>query len=105
MEKAEALLKKSIALDPGSAESHFQLGNVYSKLTEWPDASREYRKAIELKSTLAEAHYHLAEAYRHLGDAPNAEKELQIHQTLMEKQSEQSRRGEDLQTFIIKLTR
>jgi hypothetical protein len=54
---------------------------------------------------LAEAHYHLAEAYRHLGDAPNAEKELQIHQTLMEKQSEQSRRGEDLQTFIIKLTR
>jgi tetratricopeptide (TPR) repeat protein len=105
MEKAEALLKKSIALDPSSAESHFQLGNVYSKLTEWPDASREYRKAIELKPSLAEAHYHLAEAYRHLGDAPNAEKELRIHQTLMEKQSEQSRRDQDLQTFIIRLTR
>ncbi len=105
IEKAEGLLKKSIALDPNYAESYYQLGAVYSKLARWPDAVREYRKAIDLKPSLAEAHYRLAEAYRHLGDSTEADKEFQIHQSLMRQQSEQSLRDQDLQTFLFKLTR
>jgi tetratricopeptide (TPR) repeat protein len=105
VQKAEALLKKSIALDPRYAESYYELGNVYTKLGQWPQAARAYRTAVALKSDLAQAHYRLAAVYRRLGDPSAAQEELQIHQDLMRQQSDQTVRDQNLQTFLYKLTR
>ena len=105
IEKAGPLLRKSIELDPGYAEAHYQFGNLYSTLTRWRDAAEEYRKAIKLQPSMSEAHYRLARTYRHLGDSTNAQMEFQIHQRLAQEESERSRRDQDLQVFLYKLSR
>lgn len=104
LREAESLLKKSIALDPNYAESYYQLGNAHAKLGAWHEAADDYRKAVTLKPTLAEAHYRLAEADRKLGNSSAAQKEFAIHQSLMQQQSQQNLRDQDMQTFLYKLT-
>lgn len=78
----EALLKKAIALEPGLAEAHLQLGNLYSDQRKFADAVPEYLRARELNPDLADAHYRLAQAYVHTGQKDLAQEELKIYQEL-----------------------
>jgi tetratricopeptide (TPR) repeat protein len=78
----EALLKKAISLEPGLAEAHLQLGNLYSDERKFADAIPEYLRARELNPDLADAHYRLAQAYVHTGRKDLAEDELKIYQQL-----------------------
>jgi tetratricopeptide (TPR) repeat protein len=78
----EALLKKAISLDPGLAEAHLQLGNLYSDQRKFADAIPEYVRARELNPDLADAHYRLAQAYVHTGKKDLADEELKIYQLL-----------------------
>jgi tetratricopeptide (TPR) repeat protein len=78
----EGLLKKAISLDPGLAEAHLQLGNLYSDQRKFADAIPEYLRARELNPDLADAHYRLAQAYVHTGKKDLAENELKIYQQL-----------------------
>ena len=59
----ESLLKKAIALEPGLAEAHLQLGNLYSDQRRYAESIPEYVRARELNPDLADAHYRLAQAY------------------------------------------
>jgi tetratricopeptide (TPR) repeat protein len=105
LERAGVLLRKSVALDSNYAEAHFELGNVYSRLSQWRDAAEEYRKAIKLKQSMPEAHYRLATVYRHLGNSASARSELQAHQRLTQAESTRSQRDQDVQVFLFKLAR
>jgi len=105
LEHAGVLLRKSVALDSNYAEAHFELGNVYSRLSQWRDAAEEYRKAIKLKQSMPEAHYRLATVYRHLGNSASARSELQAHQRLTQAESARSQRDQDVQVFLFKLAR
>jgi tetratricopeptide (TPR) repeat protein len=78
----EALLRKAISLEPGLAEAHLQLGNLFSDERRFADAIPEYLRARELNSDLADAHYRLAQAYVHTGRKDLAEEELKIYQQL-----------------------
>ena len=52
LHEVEALLKKSIALDPSLAEAQLQLGNLYSDQTHYAEAIPYYKRAIALNSDL-----------------------------------------------------
>jgi len=78
----EALLKKSITLDPNFAEAHLQLGNLWSDQHKYEDAIPEYKTALRLNNTLADAHYRLGQAYVHTGQRDLAQKQLQVYQQL-----------------------
>ncbi len=80
----ESLLKKAIALEPGLAEAHLQLGNLYSDQRRYAESIPEYVRARELNPDLADAHYRLAQAYVHVGEKDRAQEELKVYQQLNE---------------------
>jgi tetratricopeptide (TPR) repeat protein len=80
----ESLLKKAIALAPGLAEAHLQLGNLYSDERKYAESVPEYVRARELNPDLADAHYRLAQAYVHVGEKDRAQAELKVYQQLNE---------------------
>jgi tetratricopeptide (TPR) repeat protein len=82
LQQIEALLKKSLALEPGLAEAHFQLANLYSDQKKYAEALPEYSRARELNPDLADAHYRLAQAYVRLGKKELAEEEFKIYRQL-----------------------
>jgi tetratricopeptide (TPR) repeat protein len=82
MIQVEDLLKKSIALNPNLAETHLQLGNLYSNQREYAKSVPEYERALGLDSNLPDAHYRLAQDYVHLGQKDRAQAEISIYQRL-----------------------
>jgi tetratricopeptide (TPR) repeat protein len=82
LNQIEALLKKSIALDPGLADAHFQLANLYSDQRQYAVAIPQYLKARELNPDLADVHYRLAQAYVRTGEKDAAQKEFRVYQQL-----------------------
>jgi tetratricopeptide (TPR) repeat protein len=80
----ETLLKSSIALDSKLAESHLQLGNLYSDQSKYAEAIPEYVRALELDPDLGDAHYRLGQAYVRTGQKGPAQEQLQIYQKLRE---------------------
>ena len=84
LSRIEALLKKSLALDPKSAESHLQLGNLYADQTRFADAIPEYETARKLDPDLADVRYRLGQAYVRTGKKELAQEEFAIYQKLRE---------------------
>ena len=80
--QVEALLKKSIALDPALAEAQLHLGNLYSDERNYAQAVPYYLKARELNPDLADVHYRLSQAYVHLGERDKAQDEIKVYQQL-----------------------
>jgi predicted Zn-dependent protease len=80
--RVEALFKKSLALDPRSADTHLQLGILYAAQRREQDAISEFDAAIRLKPDAPDAHYHLAQAYFRTGNKERAQAELQIYEKL-----------------------
>ena len=80
----ESLLKKAIALAPGLAEAHLQLGNLYSDQRKYAESIPEYVRARDLNPDMADAHYRLAQAYVHVGEQGRAQEELKVYQQLNE---------------------
>ena len=48
LESAAQEFERAIALDPGFADAHNDLGVVYARLGRYPEATAEFRRAIEL---------------------------------------------------------
>lgn len=80
--QAEALLKKAVALEPGFAEAHLELGLLYEDLKLDPQAIAEYETATRLKPDTAKAHYRLGRLYRKNGNSALARKEFEAFEAL-----------------------
>lgn len=80
--QADALLRKSIALDANDWESHYQLGLLLEARRDFPAAGEELRKCIALDPKQPMPHYHLARVYDRLGDPVRAGNERTIHSQL-----------------------
>jgi len=78
----EAKLRRSIQLNGGYWESHFELGVLLGKNREWKQAAAELSRSIELNPNVAAAHFHLARAYDKLGDPERARAERTEHERL-----------------------
>jgi len=68
-------MKVAIAGDSGNAELHDELGSLYARRKDWPNAEREFAEAVRLNSEDAAAHLHLGLALQAEGK-PGALEEL-----------------------------
>jgi tetratricopeptide (TPR) repeat protein len=103
-QQAEALLDKSLQLDPRLADAHLRLGIIYSARKDSPKAIAAFEKAIAIDPRMEEAHYRLAQAYARTGENLKAQKEFEIHHQLVKESSEQAERERrEIQQFVIEL--
>lgn len=101
LDQVKSLLKKSIALDPSVAETHLQLGNLYSERREYSEAIPEYQQALKLSPNIPDAHFRLGQAYSRTGKKDLAQQEFQIHQKLYERHlAEIDRQRSEIQQFV-----
>jgi Flp pilus assembly protein TadD len=80
--RAEALLRKAIALDPNDWESHYELGVLLARKHVYPEAAEQLKRSTELNATQPMPHYHLARVYDRLGKPELAQAERETHQRL-----------------------
>ena len=73
-EKAEALLKEAIDLDPDNVQSYKKLGLMYVKLKDYPKGIVAYQRAAELAPGSPDAFFNLGYIYAIIKDYPQAEK-------------------------------
>jgi Flp pilus assembly protein TadD len=79
---AEALLRKSIALDQSGWEAHYELGALLEGKHDYQSAAKELEHSIELDPKQPMAHYHLARVYDRLGEPEKAQAERDAHDRL-----------------------
>jgi tetratricopeptide (TPR) repeat protein len=85
--RATQLLRKAESLDPGLAETHYQLGKLALGDGNTREALRQLEAAVHLDPKGGKNHYALAQVYRKLNRSSDAEREVQIFQALREKES------------------
>jgi tetratricopeptide (TPR) repeat protein len=80
--QAEALLKKSIGLNPNFWESQFELGALLEAKKDYTAAARHLEQAIQLNPKAPTPHYRLARVYDRLGQPEKAQAERELHEKL-----------------------
>jgi tetratricopeptide (TPR) repeat protein len=101
LSQIEVLLKKAVALDPGLAEAHLQLANLYSDQRKYAESVPEYQRARELSPDLADVHYRLAQAYVRVGEKDLAQEEFKVYQQLRAKHlSDLDRQRAEIRQFV-----
>lgn len=66
------LYKKAISIEPGFAESYFNLANLYSDTGRTKDAIENYIKTLKVNPGYFEAYYRLGSLYQTIGDSQRA---------------------------------
>jgi tetratricopeptide (TPR) repeat protein len=82
LQKIQALLQRSIALDDSLAEAHLQLGNLYADQHLYEKSLPEHERALKLNANLPDAHYRLGQDYVHVGRKDQAQQEFDVYQRL-----------------------
>ena len=80
--KAEAAVKKALALDETLADAHNSLGHLSIHLFNWPVAKRELKRAIELSPTHAEARHYMSQYLAAMGSMDESIQEILLAQEL-----------------------
>jgi tetratricopeptide (TPR) repeat protein len=80
--QTETLFRKSIALNSGYWESHYELGILLERVRDFAGAAGEFQRAIELNPNSPTPHYHLARVYERLGRKDEAAAEHAAHERL-----------------------
>jgi predicted Zn-dependent protease len=103
--EVEALLRKSISLDPRWADAHLQLGVLLHDQRRDPEAVPEFQAAIRFKPDNPDAHYRLAQAYLRTGDKERGQEEFQLYDRLHKQQvNEAEKRRHEIQEFVFTQT-
>lgn len=80
--QAEALLRKSIALNERYWESHFELGLLLERKRDLTGAAFELERSAQLNPRNPGVHYRLSRVYDRLGKPDRALAERQLHEKL-----------------------
>jgi predicted Zn-dependent protease len=84
--RAVEFLQKALAIDPQSAEAHYQLGNLALEDGRPKEAFNELQRAAQLETNSSKIHFALARACRRLGQRKEAAHEMAVFQKLKEKE-------------------
>jgi tetratricopeptide (TPR) repeat protein len=84
--RAVELLHKALAIDPKSAEAHYQLGNLALQDGRPKEALDDLQKAVQFEPGASRMHFALARACRRLGQKEEAAREMAVFQKLKEKE-------------------
>ena len=82
MRRVEALLRRSVTLDPKLARGFFELGVLLADQDRHAEAIENLRRATVLQPTLRQAHYRLSQLYQRTGQKDLAAKELETFRRL-----------------------
>ena len=82
LERAEALVKKAVTIDPAFGEAYVQLGLMIAARGDLEEALRTYEQAIQATPKLGVAHYQLSLAYRRAGEIAKAQHELRVYKEI-----------------------
>jgi tetratricopeptide (TPR) repeat protein len=77
-EEAESYCRRALALEPGFALAHLELGNTLMSQGKPDFAVAAYRKAIQLQPDFPEAHYNLANVFREMGSLDKAAEHYRV---------------------------
>ena len=91
MEKAEALLRRSLEQKEDFWEPHFELGRLLEKKRDYAGAQKHLLRSIELNPEDSRPHYRLARVYTRLSNTEEAQREKELHAKLVEKEREAMR--------------
>ena len=80
--EAEALLRKSLALQDKFWESHFELALLLEQKRDFAGAAAELERAVQLHPQNPTPHYRLARIYDRLGKSEQAQFERALHEKL-----------------------
>ena len=101
-QQAEALLKKSVAIDPKLGEAHLQLGILYAAQGDSEQAIAAFKKAIEVTPSLGEAHYRLSQLYKRSGEKAKSDQEIQLYKQAEKSEADEvERQRREVQQFLI----
>ncbi|HJS38571.1 MAG TPA: tetratricopeptide repeat protein [Burkholderiales bacterium] len=76
LDEALASYRMALAMAPGHAAAHLNLGGALQDQGRWPEALASFRKALALAPDLSEAHYNLGIVAYQSGDLPAAKAAL-----------------------------
>jgi tetratricopeptide (TPR) repeat protein len=93
-EEATAAFKRSIALNPGLAEPHDELGNLYFHAGLIQPARIEFERVLELAPQQVNAHYQLGMIYARLGESAKSKEMANQTQQLLKMQREEELRAQ-----------
>jgi tetratricopeptide (TPR) repeat protein len=101
-QQVEALLKKSVAIDPKLGEAYLQLGILYAAQGASEQAIAAYKKAVEVAPSLGEAHYRLSQLYKRVGEKAKSEQEIQLYKQVEKSEADEvERQRREIQQFLI----
>jgi tetratricopeptide (TPR) repeat protein len=84
----QALLERAVALAPGLAQAHRELGAVYLEEEDYAGAIRAYERAAQLLPGRCDIHYRLSMAYRLAMRGDKADSERQVFAACRSQQKE-----------------
>ena len=90
--EVEALLLKSVVLDPRFGDAYLRLGILYFRRRDFPRAIAAYQQAVENTPLPAEAHYRLAQVYREAGKTEDARREIALFDEASKKRADEAER-------------
>jgi tetratricopeptide (TPR) repeat protein len=82
LRQVEALLRKSLAIDPKLDLAYLQLGNLYFARGSFPEALTAYEKAVVANPAGGEAHYRLGLTYKRIREEAKAQREFEQYKQL-----------------------
>ena len=77
VDKARDIITTGIQRYPENASFHFFLGNLFSYLEKWPEATVSYTTALRLNPDLVQAHTNLATVFRAQGKFESAQRHIE----------------------------
>jgi tetratricopeptide (TPR) repeat protein len=99
---ADKLLTNALAVDPRSADAHYEMGLLKQNQGDWVGSVPSLEKAIAIKSDLAPAHYRLALAYWRTGHKQEGQAEIELQKKYSKQEKEDmDRRLRQITTFIV----
>jgi tetratricopeptide (TPR) repeat protein len=103
-EQVEALLEKSLAIDPKLDQAYLQLGALHFARGDFKQAIGDYKKAIDVNPQLGEAHRQLGLAFQRMGQKEQAGQEFQAYEQIEKAEAaEIERQRRELRQFLIVL--
>jgi tetratricopeptide (TPR) repeat protein len=86
-EAARKLLEKVIAMVPGNADAHFELGTLLERTRHFPEAAAEFERAEALNPSDPSTHYRLSRLYQRLNKPEAAIAEREQHRKMVTAQN------------------
>jgi tetratricopeptide (TPR) repeat protein len=104
LRQVEALLQKSLAIDPKLDLAYLQLGNLYFARGSFPEALTAYEKAVLANPAGGEAHYRLGLTYKRIGEEAKGQREFEEYKQLDKSQAATiERQRRELRQFLFVL--